>query len=117
MAALSRHGVTLPIKRRGLAGKKSLTQRYCDCEYRGAAGMMLEVFEHFSPGWIDARRLARLPPCAQRPVSALWDPSHYSNFLPSLPESVWGCDRTSSCLGARRRQRHLVVQSALAPGP
>jgi hypothetical protein len=67
MAALSRHGVTQPIKRGGLAGEKSLTQRYCDREYRGAAGVMLEVIEYFSPGWIDARHLARLPPAPNAP--------------------------------------------------
>jgi hypothetical protein len=61
LAALSRHGVSHPIKRAGLVGEKSLTQRYCDREYRGAAGMMLDVFEYFAPGWIDEQRLGRLP--------------------------------------------------------
>ena len=37
-AALSRHGVSQPIKRKGLAGERSLAQRYCDREYSGAAG-------------------------------------------------------------------------------
>ena len=63
LAALARHGVTEPTTRTGLsADKKSLIQRLCDREYCGAARMMLDVFEHFSPGWLPSERRSQLPP-------------------------------------------------------
>jgi hypothetical protein len=45
-----------------LSGEKRLSQRYIDREYRGGAGMMLELFEYFAPGWIGSARLRELPP-------------------------------------------------------
>ena len=62
LAALNRHGITDPTKRRGLVGVKSLVQRLCDREYAGAAAMMLEAFEFISPGWIGRQRALDLPP-------------------------------------------------------
>lgn len=61
LAALKRHGVYEPVKRSGLEGEKELTQRFLDLEYRGAARMMLELFEFFVPGWVSPERLAHLP--------------------------------------------------------
>jgi hypothetical protein len=61
LAALDRHAVYEPTKRSGLSGEKSLTQRFVDREYRGAAQMMLDVFQHYSPGWISPDRASRLP--------------------------------------------------------
>lgn len=62
LAALNRHGITDRVRRKGLEGTKSLVQRLCDHEYRGASAMMIAVFEYFSPGWIDPDRLNQLPP-------------------------------------------------------
>ena len=62
LAALLRHGITDPVKRKGLDGKKTLVQRLCDREYAGAARMMLDAFEHVSPGWLGPERLGQLPP-------------------------------------------------------
>ena len=62
LAALSRHGITQPVTRRGLVGEKSMVQRYCDREYEGAAGMMLDAYTHFEPQWLDAERRDQLPP-------------------------------------------------------
>jgi hypothetical protein len=62
LAALNRHGITDPVKRKPLDGVKSLPQRLCDREYAGAAAMMLRAFEFMSPGWINAQRALNLPP-------------------------------------------------------
>jgi hypothetical protein len=61
LAALHRHGITDPVSRKGLEGVKSLTQRFCDREYAGAAAMMLSVFEFISPGWVGEQRALHLP--------------------------------------------------------
>ncbi len=61
LAALIRHAVDEPVKRHGLSGQKSLAQRFCDGDYRGAAAMMLDAFAYFEPTWIDPERLALLP--------------------------------------------------------
>jgi len=53
LAALQRHAITEPRSRGGLRGERSLSQRLYGAEYRGAASMMLSVFEHFTPGWIN----------------------------------------------------------------
>jgi hypothetical protein len=62
LAALNRHGITDPVKRKGLEGRKSLVQRLCDREYSGASALMLSVFDYFAPGWIDDDRRELLPP-------------------------------------------------------
>lgn len=62
LAALDRHSVIEPTTRSGLTGEKSLVQRFCDREYAGAAQIMLDVFEHFSPGWLSPERASQLPP-------------------------------------------------------
>jgi hypothetical protein len=62
LAALARHGITDAYKKAGLSGEKRLSQRYIDREHRGGAGMMLELFEHFAPGWMGSARLRELPP-------------------------------------------------------
>jgi hypothetical protein len=62
LAALKRHSVYEAVGRSGLAGEKELVQRFVDQEYRGAAKMMLDLFEFFVPGWISRERLAQLPP-------------------------------------------------------
>jgi hypothetical protein len=62
LAALNRHAITDAVRRKGLAGSTKLVQRLCDREYRGAALMMLAVFEYFSPGWIGEERMSELPP-------------------------------------------------------
>lgn len=56
LAALQRHAITEPRSRGGLQGERSLSQRLYGAEYRGSASMMLSVFEHFTPGWIDEQR-------------------------------------------------------------
>ena len=61
LAALKRHGVFDPVKRSGLAGEKPLIQRFVDGEHRGAARMMLDIFEFFAPGWVAPQRAAELP--------------------------------------------------------
>jgi hypothetical protein len=61
LAALNRHGITDPVRRKPLEGVKSLVQRLCDREYAGAAAMMLKAFEFISPGWIGAERAVSLP--------------------------------------------------------
>jgi hypothetical protein len=65
LAALDRHAVTEPTIRSGLNGEKSLVQRFCDREYAGAAQMMLDVFQHFSPGWVSPERASQLPPAPE----------------------------------------------------
>ena len=61
LAALRRHSVFEPVKRRGLDGEKALIQRLLDREYAGGARMMLRAFEFFSPSWISPERAAALP--------------------------------------------------------
>lgn len=60
LAALTRHAIDEPIKRSGLDGEKPLAERFYTGEYRGAAEMLLGVYEHFSPGWISDKRLLEL---------------------------------------------------------
>jgi hypothetical protein len=61
LAALERHAVSEPVGRRGLKDEKPLLQRFVDGEYRGAARMLLEVFDFFMPGWISPERQKHLP--------------------------------------------------------
>jgi hypothetical protein len=56
LAALQRHSITESRSRRGLQGERSLAQRIYNAEYRGAAPLMLSVFEYFSPGWFNRQR-------------------------------------------------------------
>jgi hypothetical protein len=56
LAVLQRHAITEPHSRRGLEGERPLLQRLYDAEYRGAGECMLEAFDYFTPGWIDATR-------------------------------------------------------------
>lgn len=60
LAALQRHAVERPVKKRGLVGEKSLNQRFYDREYAGAAATMLAAFEYFTPDWISDDRQAAL---------------------------------------------------------
>jgi hypothetical protein len=60
LAALQRHAIERPVRKRGLAGEKSLNQRFYDREYAGAANTMLAAFEYFTPGWISDDRQAAL---------------------------------------------------------
>lgn len=61
LAALKRHAVFDAVKRNGLEGEKELIQRFVDCEYRGAARMMLDVFAFFVPSWVSPERRADMP--------------------------------------------------------
>jgi hypothetical protein len=61
LAAFNRHAVTEPTGGKGLSGADSLLQRFCNGEYKGTAQMLLDAFEHYSPGWISPERLAQLP--------------------------------------------------------
>jgi hypothetical protein len=60
LAALQRHAIERPVRKRGLVGEKSLNQRFYDREYAGAADTMLAAFEYFTPGWISDDRQAAL---------------------------------------------------------
>ena len=60
LAALQRHAIERPVRKRGLVGEKSLSQRFYDREYAGAADAMLAAFEYFTPGWISDDRQAAL---------------------------------------------------------
>ncbi len=60
LAALQRHAIERPARKRGLVGEKSLNQRFYDREYAGAADTMLAAFEYFTPGWISDERQAAL---------------------------------------------------------
>jgi len=60
LAALQRHAVERPSTKNGLVGEKSLSQRFYDREYAGAAETMLAAFEYFTPDWISDDRQAAL---------------------------------------------------------
>ena len=57
LAALTRHAIAEPVKRAGLSGQRSLSERYYRGEYQGTTEMMLGVFDYFSPGWLGNERL------------------------------------------------------------
>jgi hypothetical protein len=54
LAALTRHAVTEPVERSGLVGERSLSERIYGGEYTGAARMLYDCFEYFSPQWVPA---------------------------------------------------------------
>lgn len=54
MAALTRHAVTEAVERSGLVGARSLAERIYGGEYSGAARMLYDCFEYFSPNWVPA---------------------------------------------------------------
>jgi hypothetical protein len=52
LAALTRHAITVPVRRSGLTGERSLAERFYTGEYVGTARMLYDCFEHFSPNWV-----------------------------------------------------------------
>jgi hypothetical protein len=68
LAALQRHAVERPVRKRGLEGTKSLNQRFYDREYVGGADTMLAAFEYFTPGWISSDRQRELQALTSHPT-------------------------------------------------
>lgn len=61
LATLRRHAIMEPFARGVLQDQVELVQRLIDGAHHGTAQLMLDVFNYFSPGWVEGERLVRLP--------------------------------------------------------
>jgi hypothetical protein len=52
LAALTRHAIAEPVRRSGLSGERSLSERFYMGEFVGTTQMLFTCFEYFSPNWV-----------------------------------------------------------------